>query len=272
MVESQTPQARGLRCLTRRRESFGKAEGERRLTCPVLCTSRLREAVYMNVFHFQKGNVSMRVRSVRGQGIPGIGEISVDLRGDVVVIQGDNGSGKSLICRAIGDAFAPALFTGRRGKTSDLPGEVWNVEFESGSEVISVSIRNGRVDSSVALKRGVRVDGRAEGVVLPYGMSRPCGPGGRGEGVRAVYPLLHDLHLKEMRGCVVLVDDFELGLSYDNRKLVFEHLRKNLVSKDCQFILTTREPEVMSLGGRGVILSGGVDVIAEALKVLKLKQ
>lgn len=217
--------------------------------------------------------MSLKVRSVRCKGVPGLGTQDLKFKSaDVVLVYGENGCGKTLTCRAICDAFAASV---SKSKLSGLPGE-WVVEFDVGAEIGSVAIKKGQADRLQLLKRSVQMDQKAENCVLAYGASRLSGSGDLGMGVRSIHAVLHDLHLKEVRGNVVIIDDFDSFLSFSNKVLWLDHLRRNFGSKGCQLILTVRDErfiewvEGMGLGSLEVVrLAGGDNVITEGLKVIR---
>lgn len=223
----------------------------------------------------------MKIRAIRTKDVVCLGTTSFDFQSaDIVVIYGDNGSGKSLLVTAMTDSFIPVL----GGSTeSGLGKGRWSIEFDIGSEVVSVSITNGRIDRSVALKRQVRYDSESklvENCVLAYGVSRIYGIGRTKHctGISSIYALMHDLHVREMRDCAIIIDDFDLGLSFENMKLCFEHFRRNFGAKRCQLVLTSRSrlfvDWVMGLGigVRGIELTGGVDVVKEGIRVIRERE
>lgn len=215
----------------------------------------------------------MRVRRVRVRDVEGVKPLDISCVGDMVLF-GENGSGKSLVCRAIGDAFAPVLV---RSAVSDLRGDFW-VEFDIGSEVGVITISGGKVSRLQSMKRLVRVDGGVENAVLCYGSGRMTGDTGMGDGVRAIHSILHDLHVGNSRDCVVVIDDFELGLSFQSQRDLYAHLHRNLRSKGNQLIITTRSLpfvewiERTAFGGvHCQEVPCGVNVVAAAMKGLVLR-
>lgn len=217
--------------------------------------------------------MSLKVRSVRCKGAPGLGNQDLKFKSaDIVLVYGENGCGKSLLCKAVCDAFAASV--SRVGESS-LPGE-WVIEFDVGNEIGSVSIKKGQVDRLQMLKRAAQMDQKAENCVLAYGASRISGSGEMAMGLRSVHAVLHDLHLKELRNNVVIIDDFDSFLSFANKVLWFDHLRRNLGSKGCQLILTVRDEkfvewaEELGLGSLVIVrLAGGDNVISEGLRAIR---
>lgn len=188
----------------------------------------------------------------------------LDFNKDSVIIKGGNGAGKSLVCRVICEAFKPAV---TKNIQSSLEGD-WTVEFEVGAEIGAVSIRNGKIDSLGLLKKYISLEEKVNNCVVVYGSSRSMGPESFCGGIRSSYAILHDLHMRQVSNSVIIIDDFDLGLTLPNQEKLFKHLRKNYAAKNCQLIITVKEWTLDLLESQVIDLSNQIDVISDTIKLL----
>lgn len=186
------------------------------------------------------------------------------------LLYGENGSGKSLLCSAIFDTFSPAVSS---KKTSSIPGKSWQVDYSVKNEICTVSIRNGQIDQSRLLKKYALINtdnAEAENIVLGYGRSRLDGPSSLPSGSRTFYSILSDLHRKKAKDSVIIIDDFDLGISEKNSKELLHHIYKNYSSRNCQLIITSISPFmknlVQDIGGNVIELKDSVSVLDYTIK------
>ena len=223
----------------------------------------------------------MKIRSIRVHGDPVLGDISMELSTkngvrDVVLVSGDNGSGKSLLMSIISEAFMWGMHPPGHLKEFKLPfsAKLISVEFEVEEEVHAVNIRQGRVEPNLRLSKVVgEISGSMDSgkhIVLSYMPSRSswaASLGGVWEaqegGLSAALPIINDLMKKDFRECVIVVDDIDLGLSTKNTLALFKYVQEQSLSRGCQLICSSRSPVlVQNLPKTSIVqLEGGFDIV-----------
>jgi len=218
----------------------------------------------------------MRLRGIHLRGHNTLSDISLDFRGDsgvcspLVCLYGGNGSGKSLLSDLLSLGWASCI----RG--CDLPfvldSDFCRLDFEEGSDILSIHIRGDKVDSSNKLVSLFDVTLNRH-MVLKYDSQRiqclPLWTGGgmnRSLGEKALWPILSDLHQKDIKNSIIVIDDFDLGLDRTSQMDVFRYLRRHHRSKGNQVILLMRE-KLMNIDGLCIGLVGRQDPLEGATSI-----
>lgn len=213
----------------------------------------------------------MKIKQLRFSGSV-IPDNSFSFHDHINLIYGENGSGKSLVCSAILDSFLPAV---SNKKESSIPGKSWQIDYSIKNEICTVCINNGKIDQSRTLKKyaSINIDSsESNNIILGYGRSRLNGDIKLPSSVRTFYGILSDLHKKKTKDSVVVIDDFDLGISEKNSKDLLSHIYKNYSSRNCQIIVSSSsifmKKIVQDIGGKIIELDTINNVLESAIKSL----
>lgn len=224
----------------------------------------------------------MRIRSIRMHNDPYLEDISIELSTrdgvrDVVLIKGDNGSGKSLLLSCANFAFVQSVLPPQKrlDLQSGFSPKLMSVEFEIGSQIHSVHIRNGYAEPNASLGKLVAPyleprAGKIRDVLISYFPGRsswaaalPNANQIQEGGVASILPIVSDLLEKDFENCVIMIDDVDMGLSPRNQLVFWKYLQEQASSRNSQLICTCRSPTIASkMPANSVIeLSGGFDIL-----------
>lgn len=184
---------------------------------------------------------------------------------DSICIDGPCGSGKSLLLDLISRAWAGSVRG--RGSSWKLRAEMCRVDFEVGGEILAVHIRGENVEGSNKL--AVLYEQRHQ-MVLKYDISRVnrlMGGSTEPTGVSSIYPIISDLHRQDFRDSVVLIDDFDTGLGSTVSFEFFKYLKRHLLSRGNQLIISGCSTESFNVDQR-IILGNGIDPLERSLALL----
>jgi hypothetical protein len=152
-----------------------------------------------------------------------------------------------------------------------LNADFCRLDFEHDNEILSIHIRGDRADASTKLA-ALFDSALNRHLILKYDHQRAGNlplwtreKGGQPFGVNVVWPILSDLHKKDVRNSVVLVDDFDMGLDRTSQLALFKHLRRHYGSKNNQLILMMKE-KIGKADGVWLELEGGINVIEESMQ------
>lgn len=204
----------------------------------------------------------MRLRGVRLKGVQ-IGkeivpDLTLDFRdsnskvGDVIGLYGGAGSYKNFILRAIYEGWRRSIVRHNITQSiwnSKISGEIY-IDFEIGKELATVKIINGEVIHSPAIYRlsSIDIKGKkhAEDCVLMYDqrLSSSIQSLGimeveLGLEVGHLRAVLSDVHLRQMGGCILLIEDFDAFLSEGEARSVCSSLVPLIKARDSQLLFSS---------------------------------
>jgi len=189
-------------------------------------------------------------------------------------LDGGCGAGKTLLIDLIAMSWAGSVR--KRGMPWTLHAEMARVDFEFGGEVAAVHIRGDRVDGHPLLAAKFDKE-RDREMVLKYDSSRISGmrdwtnteSSNTESGIAATYPILADLHFRDVRDSVILIDDFDLALSQDDTFSFFRYLQRHYIGRNNQLILTGHS--LPKIGAALFHLPDGSDPIEKSKQLIKHK-
>jgi len=193
----------------------------------------------------------MKARGVRVKWGHGGGDFSLNFRDldgrvlDLVVLYGSSVSAKRLIVRSFFEAFGRSV--SRRESQSKwdeaLNESIW-LDFDLGAEIASVKIEDGVVFHSNALFRAssFSLDAGsqyADGCCLLYDsrVARVSEIDGNISG--SIWPLVYEIHRRDIKNSMIMVDDFDAFLTEEESQAVLRHLTPLAKARGNQLILTT---------------------------------
>jgi len=217
----------------------------------------------------------MRLRGIHLRGHETLPDISLDMRDDsgacssLVGIHGGCGAGKSLLADLLSLGWASSV-QGRRLPFA-LNGDFCRLDFEESGEILSIHIRGDQVDFSTKLSNLFDATLNRH-MVLKYDSQRiqrlplwTRDSGSQPLGVKALWPIVSDLHQREIKNSIIVVDDFDLGLDRIAQAEVFRYLRRHHRSKGNQVILLLRE-KLLKADGVWLGLESRQDPLEGAMK------
>lgn len=224
----------------------------------------------------------MRLRGYHIRGSGTISDMNLEFRDEdsrslnTVYIFGKNGSGKTFILSSIAHAWSHSVLT---GGSSELPyvADMLRIDYELGNEICGVHIRRGRLDKSSALAKrsdiGVGDNPHVNNGLVYYssdraGLSRSTVRGGMqiSESVCNVFPIIYDLHHRNLRDSIILIDDWDKGLDEDSKKSFYSHLSRHALSRGNQLILSSSVVAPDWISSQSVVsLTGRVDPVQRAM-------
>lgn len=217
----------------------------------------------------------MKFRGIHIRGLETIDDISLDFRdsksrtSDLIGLVGGNGSGKSLIAEMMSMGWGASLQD--RCLPYRLRADFCRLDFEHDNEMLSIHIRGDQVDASSKLAALFDVNSSRH-MVLKYDYNRlnklPIWAKKRGRhssGVNVLWPMLSDLHTKDVRDSIIIIDDFELGLDAKGKMDLFRYMRRHHGSKGNQVIMMMRE-KIEKADGLWIGLEGRIDPIELAMQ------
>lgn len=202
---------------------------------------------------------------------------------NIAVIYGKNGSGKSYILSSIARAWSSSVLT---GGSTDLPyiADLLRIDYEHGNEICSVHVRRGHMEKSSTLAKASDLSVGdnpyiKNGIVYYSGdrcsVSRSTVRGGvmLEESVASVFPIIYDLHMRDIQNSVILVDDWDRGLDTESSKNMYSHLCRHALSKGNQLILSSSSIPAEYIPIRSVLtLNGRTDPIQRSMGLLSEAQ
>jgi len=227
----------------------------------------------------------MKLRGYHIRGCDVISDMNLEFRDasagilDVVMLFGGNGSGKSFILGSIARAWSSSILT---GGSVELPyvSDLLRIDYELSNEIIGVHIRRGRLDKSSALAKGAEVivgdKPRVKNGIVYYSsnrgiISRSTIRGGFGlcDSICNIFPIIYDLHMRDVRDSIIMVDDWDMGLDEDARKGFYNHLVRHSSGRNNQVILSSSSIPSSWVPFQSIVkLSGRMDPIQSSMGFL----
>jgi hypothetical protein len=223
----------------------------------------------------------MKIRGIYIKGIEcGLDDISLDFRREsggvhqCSLIHGLNGSGKSYLLDSVSQCWGACVLEKRH---SDMPfiSDMFRVDFDIGTRIVSLHMRRGNLDKSRTLSEVceqnfktnsfrncvIYYDRNRSGLAYTYGgIKNPS------TSTTSVYATLYDMHHRDVRDSVILIDDWDMGLDKESAYSYYREITKNAGSKGNQVILTSsREPDNHIDKDTVIRLTGRQDPIKKAL-------
>jgi len=216
----------------------------------------------------------MKLRGFHLRGHSVLGDMSLDFRSvggvvsSLVGLVGGNGSGKSLVSDMISYGWGGSVLNKRLPVA--LNADFCRLDFEDSGEILSIHIRGDQVDASTKL--AVLFDNSLNrNMVLKYDSQRVSNlplwtkmAGNQSLGVRAIWPIISDLHEKNVSDSIIVIDDFDIGLDRVSQYGLFKHLRNHYRSKRNQLILLSHE-KISKADGVWLDLPVRVDSLESAM-------
>lgn len=205
----------------------------------------------------------------------GSGRVVVDTRGEgnfpypVVSIVGNNGSGKSLLMSVVMRVFSATSMD-----RSDI--KLFNknvnavVEYESNQE-INVAV----VDSGVLVQKprsnSMRYeDSRLTNGCLYYDQAVLTDGMVMGDSVvkTAITRVCEDLYTREIKNCLIMIDNFDLGMDRNNLSLYSKSIVKKAMERDNQLLVSTINASSTELLGMGLVrqMGAGADIYTSVIE------
>lgn len=212
----------------------------------------------------------MRIRKIEANF--GHGKIIVDCRGDdsmpmsLIGIVGGNGSGKSLLHLVAMRLFSSTAQERDRIRVFDEKVDA-TCEFEIDNKIEIGVIRGGVIvqkpgDSRMRVQENRVINGCLfyDTVVLSRQLRT-----GESYSKLMMKLILQDFYLREIKDCVVFIDNFDLGLDTVNHNLFLQTLIKKSLERDNQLIITCVDRERLRLLPEQsvVTLAGGLKYFDE---------
>lgn len=198
----------------------------------------------------------MKIRAVhmRGQET-GIRDINLEFRDEKrrifpsILLVGENGSGKTFLFSALARAWQCCM---REQSRTDTPyiADMLRFDFEVESKIAGLYIRKGVVERSSTLASFAEISsgdnpGIKNGIVYyssdRSAISRSSLQSGSDlpESTCSVFPVIYDLHQRNISQSVILIDDWDRGLDPKSAKQFYLHLSRHALSKDNQLVLSS---------------------------------
>ncbi len=197
----------------------------------------------------------MRLRGYHIRGSKDIEDTNLEFKDsdgnilNIVMLFGKNGSGKSYIMSSIARGWSSSVLS---GGSTELPyvADMLRIDYEVGREICGVHIRRGRLDKSATLAKAADVSvgdkPHVKNGIVYYsaertGVTRSTVRRGSqlSESVCSVFPVVYDLHMRDVRDSVILVDDWDRGLDDESRKSFYTHLTRHALGKGNQLVLAS---------------------------------
>lgn len=195
----------------------------------------------------------MRLRGYHIRGSSAVSDMNLEFRDSesnplgVVLLLGKNGSGKSYILGSIARAWSNSVLTGGSSELLYVA-DMLRIDYEVGNEICGVHVRRGHLERSSTLAKVAEIgDGSRvrNGVVYYSGdrsvLTRNTVRGGTqlSESVSLVFPVVYDLHMRDVRDSIILVDDWDRGLDEEGRRGFYNHMVRHVLGKGNQLILSS---------------------------------
>lgn len=227
----------------------------------------------------------MRLRGYHVRGSSAIEDVNLEFRDsssnplNIVLLLGKNGSGKTYILGSIARTWSNSVLT---SGTQEIPyiADMMRIDYEMGNEICSVHVRRGRLEKSSTLAKYADVNvgdnPHVKNGIVYYSsdrgtMSRSTVRNGTqlNESVSLVFPILYDLHMRDIRDSVILIDDWDKGLDEDGRKGFYSHMVRHILSKGNQLVLSSSNFSVEFISDENVLtLSGRTDATQKSIALL----
>lgn len=166
-----------------------------------------------------------------------------------VCVFGKNGSGKTYMMGCIARAWSACVLS---KASTELPyvAKMLRIDFEVKNEIVSLHIRNGIVEKSSTLVKNAEVfvgdEAKVRHGIVYYASNRGAVTRstvregmGIAESVALTFPVIYDLHMRDVTDSVVMVDDWDMGLDVESARNFYSHLVKHTLSKGNQLILSS---------------------------------
>lgn len=228
----------------------------------------------------------MFLRGYHLRGSKVLDDLSLEFRGDdssslnIVYLFGRNGSGKSYIMGSIARSWSGSVLS---GGSLDLPyiADMLRIDYELGSEICGVHIRGGRLEKSSSLAKhsdiSVGDSPHVKNGIVYYscdrlGVTRSTVRGGTqlSDSVCFTFPVLYDLHMRDIRDSIIMIDDWDRGLDSESSRNFYTHLVRHTLSKGNQLILSSSTfPSDYIPSGSIIRLSLRTDPIQRSMSLMR---
>lgn len=166
-----------------------------------------------------------------------------------VCVFGRNGSGKTYMLGCIARAWSACVLS---KASAELPyvAKMLRIDFEVNNEIVSLHMRNGIVEKSSTLVKNAEVfvgdEAKVRHGIVYYAsgrgsVSRSTVRSGTqlSDSVSVTFPVVYDLHMRDVTDSIVMIDDWDLGLDAESSRNFYSHLVKHTLSKGNQLVLSS---------------------------------
>lgn len=199
---------------------------------------------------------------------------------DIIGIVGDNGSGKTTLLESISHIWQCSLENRLKRVFLFDKAIGASIDFEVGGAITTGVFQGSEIKQNVITRVSYSSGGIQNGIlyygtfsrsmesVYRHGDSEGRFGSGKGYSFNIVSLLLRDFYSGDIRDSVILIDDFDLGLSFSSARKLLQLLIRKSLEKNNQLIVTTVHEEVLEGIGEGSLfqLPSSTDLIDTVVK------